>query len=89
MFIRKNIEMFQSGIHNINTRQKGKLVIPYFRLAKVKKSFLGNSIRFYNKIPPLITKMTDIQFKAHIKKVLKAKAYYKIIHYIEDKAVWK
>jgi hypothetical protein len=92
MHVRKNLYKFKlnSDNHNFNTRNKDKIAVPKFRLAKTnKKSFLGNSIRFYNKIPKEITGLTEGKFKNHVKSTLLKKAYYTISQYIEDKDAWK
>ena len=90
MYVRKNKTLFMknSDIHNINTRNKNKIVQPKFRLSKVRNSFMGNCIRFYNKIPDDILNMSDCQFKTKIKKKLCSKAYYKIDDYLEDNDIW-
>lgn len=91
MFVRKNLHNFSvnSDFHNINTRNKNKLVVPRFRLSKTNaKSFLGNSIRFYNKLPDTITSLPLNKFKNTVKSMLVKKAYYKISDYINDKRAW-
>lgn len=90
LYVRKNISMFlkNSDRHNLNTRHKSRLAVPYFRLTKSKTSFMGHCIRFYNKIPSSIQNLTDINFKAHVKQVLCKKAYYKVEDFINDKITW-
>ena len=73
----------------MNTRNKDKIAVPRFRLSKTNKSFLGNCVRFYNKIPKDVTGLTESKFKLHVKSILLKKAYYKITQYIEDKDAWK
>ena len=90
MFVRKNLHMFNmnSDFHNINTRNKHKIVVRKFRLAKTNKSFLGNGVRFYNKLPKSVTDLTVNNFKNHVKSVLLGKAYYKVKDYVDDREVW-
>lgn len=92
MFVRKNLNQFsvKSDIHSINTRNKHKLVVPRFRLTKSNKSFLGNCVRFYNKLPKCVTDLTDIKFKNTVKSTLIKKAYYKIQDFVDDKdIIWR
>lgn len=88
MYVRKNIDMFKlnSDINNYNTRNKNKLVIPRFRLNKVNNmSFMGNSVRFYNKLPSNLTKLSMNKFKSIVKRQLLQKAYYTFKEFLEDK----
>ena len=62
--------------------------MPKFRLHKTAKSFMGNGIRFYNKIPINITELTEKKIKTHARKVLIEKAYYEIDNYVKDRDVW-
>lgn len=91
MYVRKNLHLYTKNneVHGFNTRNRNKLCAPKLRLSKSSKSFIGNSIRFYNKIPDNVTALTDIKFKTHVKHVLIKKAYYKVNDYIADKCVWK
>jgi hypothetical protein len=90
MFVRKNLHKYNknSDIHCINTRNKNKLQLPRYRRAKTSKSFIGNGIKFYNKIPSKITDLPESKFKKCIKEVLSNKAYYKISDFINDKNIW-
>lgn len=80
--------MIKSDVHGINTRNKHKLNIPKFRLKKVSGSFMGNSVRFYNKLPEGAFKLPIRRFKSYIKMNLIKKAYYTLDDYINDKAAW-
>lgn len=86
----KNIEKYvkKEDLHNINLRNKSKICVPYFRLTKVKDSFMGNSIRFINKVPRHILDLPMPKFKLIIKNVLLKKAYYKINEYLSDTINW-
>lgn len=90
MYVKKNIEMFskKSDTHNRNTRHRNKIVVPKFRLTKLNKCFLGNTVRFFNKLPQHIADLPFGKFKAHVKRVLVEKAYYRLDTYINDKEVW-
>lgn len=91
LYVKKNINIFskKSDVHTVNTRNKDKLSVPVLRLQKSSKSFIGNSVKFYNKIPNSITCLNYHKFKKHIKNILIQKAYYKIEDYVQDKSVWK
>lgn len=90
LYTHKNMAFFKkkSDVHSINTRNKNKLYIPKFRLEKVKGSFMGNCILFYNKLPENATKLPVRRFKAYIKNNLINKAYYTVDDYINDKSSW-
>jgi hypothetical protein len=90
MYVRKNLHKYNKNcdFHCLNTRNKEKLQFPRYKRAKTMKSFLGNGIRFYNKLPPIVTELPDPKFKNHIKQVLLRKAYYKINDFINDKDTW-
>jgi hypothetical protein len=90
MYTHKNINNFkkQSEVHNFNTRNKHKLVMPKFRLQKVKKTFMGNCISFYNKVPLDVWELSYCSFKRYIKNALLKKGYYKINDYLEDNGTW-
>ena len=49
-------------------RNKDKLVMPRFRLQKGKKSFMGLSIRVYNKLSQCILSLPLPKFKVALKK---------------------
>lgn len=91
MFVRKNLHLFGkvSDRHKYQTRHRNKLSQTPFRLAKVRKSFMGFCIKCYNKIPEKILELSDTKFKLCIKKTLCKQAYYKLNEYIEDKNAWK
>lgn len=86
MFTHKNFNSFKkvSDIHNFNTRNKHKLLVPKFRLRKVSKSFVGNCVRFYNKVPVNAWKLPHNTFKRYIKNTLLKKAYYTVDEYLSD-----
>jgi hypothetical protein len=89
IYVRKNLYNFPTNTDRPKvTRNTGKLKTTFYRLVKAKKSFLGNCIKFYNKIPKHITELTDSKFKSVVKQTLISKAYYKINDYIMDRDIW-
>lgn len=59
--------------HNYSTRNKDKISFPKCRLTKKSKSFICNSIRFYNSIKKNICvndKVSPLKFKHKLKKLL-------------------
>lgn len=90
MYVHQNSNQFKKrcDFHNINTRNKNKIATPALRLHKVQNSFLGLSVRFYNKIPEDIINLPINKFKNHIKKTLMRKGYYTIKDYLTDKNAW-
>lgn len=90
VYVHKNIANFRKNcdIHNINTRNKHKLAVPTTRLQKIKKSFMGNGVKFYNKIPRNVTELSVNKFKNYVKCKLISKAYYSTHDYMNDKTSW-
>lgn len=90
MYTHRNIDSFkkQSDVHNRNTRNKHKLLFPKLRLQRVNKSFVGNCIRLYNKVPLDAWEMSYNIFKRYVKNVLLKKAYYKVEDCLEDDEPW-
>lgn len=90
MFVRKNLHRFSlvSDTHDRNTRNKNKLVTTFTRLTKIRKSFMGDCIRFYNTLPNELLALPDTKFKKIVKSALCKKGYYKIDDFINDKAAW-
>jgi hypothetical protein len=88
--VKKNIESFikKSDIHQLNTRNKGKLAIPRFRLQKCRGSFLGKGIDLFNKLPQNLIDLPLHKFKKHVKKILLSKGYYKVEDYLRDRDAW-
>lgn len=90
MHVRKDLHTFKkkSEAHDKNTRSKNKLIQPYTRLSKIQNSFMGLSVRMYNKIPETITNMPINKFKIIVKRNLMQKAYFCINDYLLDKTAW-
>ena len=76
MYVPKNLHKFKlnSDHHKMNTRNKDKIAVPRFKLPKTNKSFLGNCVRFYNKILKDVAGLTESKFKLHVKSILIKKA---------------
>lgn len=91
MFARRNSGLLPrlGDGHNFNTRNQNQLAFPKTRLAKVNKSFIGNSVRFFNKIPEQIKNLPLLKFKTCVKQNLAKKGYYKVSQYIEDSNAWE
>lgn len=91
LYVRKNLNSYKknSDKHDFNTRNKNKLNCNLTRLTKVSKSFVSNSIRFYNKLPENMLILPEKQFKKKLKLVLISKAYYKIDDFLKDTFVFK
>lgn len=88
MYVRKNLGDFPKICHELNTRNKDKLLTPLLRLSKTNSSFVGHSIRFYNRLPKSILLLNEKKFKKCIKDELIKKSYYKVEDYLNDKDVW-
>ena len=86
MYTHRHLNSFKRvcDVHNFNTRNKHKLLVPKFRLRKVSKSFVGNCVRFYNRIPVDAWKLPQNSFKQYVKNTLVKKAYYTVDEYLCD-----
>lgn len=91
VYVRKHYDSFDknSNIHQFNTRNKDKLAVPRFRLAKTRGSFMGKGIAFINKVPQQVIDLPLHEFKNHVKKTLMGKGYYKVDDYLKDQNAWK
>ena len=90
MYVRKNIHLYHknSDCHSLNTRNKHKLAIQKLRLHKVGNSFVGLSIKCFNKIPQHIIGLPMHKFKIVIKKCLMGKGYYRVDDFLNEKDPW-
>lgn len=90
VYVRKNIQLYtkHSDVHNINTRNKDKLIMPMTRLQKISGSFKCQGVRFYNKVPAHIQNLSLHKFKEIIKQKLCVRGYYSVIDYINDDGAW-
>ena len=52
MYVKKNINDFTkiADVHNINTMNRFNLGAPVTRLHRIRNSFMGQCVRFYNRI---------------------------------------
>ena len=71
-YMQKNITELAKNSDRLefDTRFKNKLAIPRFRLQRVNASFMGQGVRFYNKISKEITRLALNKFKSSIKRTL-------------------
>ncbi|KAJ8723159.1 hypothetical protein PYW08_003071 [Mythimna loreyi] len=90
LYVHKNKNMFKkySDIHNVNTRNKHKFVVPTTRLKKIGGSFRCQCVHFYNKLPSNIQELSLNKFKLFVKRKLCQKAFYTVKEYLEDKTAW-
>ena len=63
--------------------------MPNTRLHRVGNSFLGQCVRFYNKIPLDIQEFSITKFKNYMKQKLQNKGYYTINDYLNDNNPWE
>ena len=91
MYIMKNIKDLAkiSDVHNINTRNRSKLIALVTQLHRVRNSFMGQCVRFYNRIPENVRECSISQFKRVVKRRLYVKGYYQINDYINDNTPWE
>ena len=87
LHVYQNLQFYDTNgdVHNINTRNQNNLVLPSCRLEKVKSSFVGRGVRFFNKIPADARDLPPIKFKNFVKNALIKKAYYSVDDYLNDK----
>lgn len=91
MYVYKNLNLLpkKSDKHSLNTRNKHKLAVPNLRLHKIGNSFVGMSIKIFNKLPQTLVDLPIYKFKSKVKSYLMANAYYTIEEYLNDKNLWK
>lgn len=68
-------------LHNYNTRQKEKFVIPKHRLKLTQQSANFNGLKFYNHLPNSLKQLSDKKFKTAVKKILLKTTIYNISEY--------
>jgi hypothetical protein len=90
IYVIKNFDSFtkNSDIHKLNTRNKNKIAIKKFRIRKVHRSFLGQCIHFFNKLPDDVLTLPLPALKKYLKKTLMSKAYYRVEDYMTDTNAW-
>lgn len=90
LYVHKNESHFVklSDVHSRNTRNKNNLTVHGTRLHRISNSFMGQCIRFYNKLPMDVRKLPIKKFKFFIKSKLLTKGYYKISDYLNDRNAW-
>lgn len=90
MYVHKNLHLFpkKCNAHSFNTRNKQRLAVPIFRLNKSSNSFVGQSVKMFNKLPQCIIDLPLHEFKGYIKRCLINKGYYKVEDYLADSDAW-
>lgn len=86
-YARKHIHdsALNSDNHNYDTRCKNDVQLVRHRLSKTSKSFICNSVRFYNKLSLDIKKLDENNFKRQLKVMLIKKSYYTVKDALADK----
>ena len=72
----------------LNTRLPLPTLLHYI-LHRVRNSFMGQCVRFYNRIPENVRECSISQFKTVVKRRLCVKDYYQINDYINDNTPWE
>lgn len=85
LYALKNIDSFTKMR---SSRHKHKIAIPKFRIRKASKSFMGQCVCFYNKLPSEALDLPLPSLKKYLKSTLLKKAYYSVEEYIADKNAW-
>lgn len=78
LFVRRNKNKFKkvSDQHNVNVRDKDRLVLPTIKCMIYDKSTFVTAIRIYNKLPNDIKHAADKEFKKVLKKWLIGNVFY-------------
>ena len=71
----------RADIHSHQTRGSSLLCIPRTRLAKVQKSYLYLSIKFYNLLPTTFKQLEDVKLKKNIKEILIGHPFYDLTEF--------
>ena len=79
-----DIFIFNTSVHNINTRLKLKLHKPAARLSMYQKSTYYNSIDIYSKLPDDLAELVSNKkhFLLQLKKYLANKPFYSLEEYL-------
>ncbi|PCI92574.1 MAG: hypothetical protein COB15_17460 [Flavobacteriales bacterium] len=90
IFVKSNLHLYKtlSDVNSVVTRNRHKLCMNRFRLKKVRRSFVGQSVKLFNKLPVEAINLPMPKFKSYIKNALMANAYYTISDYLNDKKPW-
>ena len=91
MYVKKNINNFTKigDFHNINTRNRHHFGAPVTRLHRIRNSFMGQCVRFYNRIPENVREFSISRFKKNVKRRLCVKGYYQINDFVNDNTPWE
>jgi hypothetical protein len=76
--------LFNTSVHNINTRLKLKLHKPIARLTMYQRSAYYNNINIYNKLPDDLAELVlnKKRFLSQLKKYLTDKPFYSLEEYL-------
>jgi hypothetical protein len=79
------IYIFNTSVHNTNTRRKLKLHKPEARLTMYQRNVYYNSINIYNKLPDDLAELVSNEkcFLFQLKKYLTDKPFYSVEEYFE------
>ena len=85
----KDLFLFNSEIHNVNTRNNSDLHMPNTNLTIVQKGVLYSESKIYNKLPPHIKGLSDDlkRFKLMLKSFLMEHTLYSIEEFYQ--VTWK
>ena len=91
MYVKKNINNFTKigDFHNINTRNRYNLGAPVTRLHRIRNSFMGQCVCFYNRIPENVREFSISRLKKIVKRRLCFKGHYQINDFVNDNTPWK
>jgi len=85
LFSYKNIDscLLRADIHNLNTRNKSKINIPYVRLEKTKLSYRILGLKCLNKLPEAMLGLPIGAFKARLSNWLVKNPFYSIKEFLD------
>jgi hypothetical protein len=87
-FLSQNIEIsvFNSSVHEFNTRNKLKLHKPIFNLTRCQKGDYYTSTEFFNKLPKFIADLVldKKHFIVSLEKYLIKKSFYSVEEFLSD-----
>ena len=81
----KKLFLFNSQIHDINTRHNNNLHLPSTGLTLVQKGVAYSGCKIYNHLPPQIKNISNIValFKSKLKKLLLLYIFYSVDEYYQ------
>lgn len=86
IYVRQNLHkcVTHDSVHGYETRNGAHLIPNFCRLTRSQRHFNFVAIKFFNKIPAEVTRLSHRLFKLKMKSFLIQRAYYSCLEYLDD-----